>query len=190
MRIERLTAHKFKIFLTSDDLTDRGLEKEGIWKDLPRVHQIFSDMITDAQDELGEEFAGELTVQLYLLQAQGMLVIVTKSGETSSEEDFLEMKVTLDEHRELMYRFEEIEDVISVTKVLYRLGMTGGTLYAYDESYYLVFEDYELDNSKKEDVIALLSEYAGASTMSSVWLQEYGTRVAFRETVERFRSFS
>ncbi|SDI97702.1 genetic competence negative regulator [Salimicrobium halophilum] len=190
MRVERLSTHKFKIFLTSDDLMERGLEKEEIWKDLPRVHQIFSDMMLEAQEELGEELAGVLTVQIYLLQAQGMLVVVTKSEESSTDEDdFLEMKVTLDEHRELMYRFEDIEDVISVTKTLHRLGMTGGTLYSYDHSYYLILEDFELEDQEKDDVIALLSEFGGASTMTSVWLQEYGVRVAFRETVEKFHSF-
>lgn len=190
MRIERLSTNKFKIFLTSDDLMERGLESEEIWKDLPRVHQIFSDMIFEAQDELDEELAGVLTVQIYLLQAQGMLVVVTKTEDAMDEEDdFLEMKVTLDEHSELMYRFEDIEDVINVSLPLSRLGITGGTLYSFEDSYYLILEEFELASIRKDNIIAILSEFGGASTMTSVWLQEYGGRVALRETVETFSTF-
>ncbi|SIS37082.1 genetic competence negative regulator [Salimicrobium flavidum] len=189
MRIERLTTDKFKIFLTSDDLFDRGLESEEIWKDLPRVHQIFSNMLFEAQEELDEELAGVLTVQIYLLQAQGMLVVVTKTEDAVDEEDdFLEMKVTLDEHNELLYRFEDVEDVINVVAPLRNLGITGGTLYAFEDSYYLIFEDFELASLDKDNIIAILSEYGGASTMTSVWLQEYGARIALREAVETFYS--
>ena len=31
MRLERLNYNKIKIFLTLDDLTDRGLTKEDLW---------------------------------------------------------------------------------------------------------------------------------------------------------------
>ncbi|ELK45364.1 adaptor protein [Halobacillus sp. BAB-2008] len=36
MRVERMTNEKFKIFLTFDDLMDRGLSREELWNDLPR----------------------------------------------------------------------------------------------------------------------------------------------------------
>ena len=114
MRVERMSNEKFKIFLTFDDLTDRGLSRDELWNDLPRVHRVFSDMMYDAGLELGVELSGVLLVQVYLLQAQGMLVVVTKTEpvDYDEEDDYIEMKVTLDESSELMFHFQCFEDII------------------------------------------------------------------------------
>lgn len=53
MRLERLNYDKIKIFLTTDDLHDRGLTKEDLWKDSLKVHQLFRDMMNEASVELG-----------------------------------------------------------------------------------------------------------------------------------------
>ncbi len=53
MRLERLTVNKIKIFLTSDDLNDRGLSKDDIWKDSIKWHQLFHDMLEEATGLLG-----------------------------------------------------------------------------------------------------------------------------------------
>ncbi|MCG0314054.1 MAG: adaptor protein MecA, partial [Calditerricola sp.] len=34
MRIERLSPDKIRFFLTFDDLTERGIAKEDIWRDI------------------------------------------------------------------------------------------------------------------------------------------------------------
>ncbi|PBB05482.1 adaptor protein MecA [Salimicrobium humidisoli] len=189
MRIERLSTHKFKMFLTTDDLTERGLETKEIWKDLPKVHQIFSDMILDAQEELEEELIGVLTVQIYMLQAQGLLVIVTKSEDAPGDDDFLEMKVTLDEYKELLYYFEDVEDVIQATEPLRRMGLTGGTLFKERDGYYLLLEEHEVENVNKEDLVAVLSEFGSATAMTSVWLEEYGVKITDGTAVDKFSAF-
>ncbi len=73
MRLERLNYNKIKIFLTLDDLTDRGLTKEDLWKDSFKVHQLFKDMMNEANTELGFEANGPIAVEVYSLQAQGWL---------------------------------------------------------------------------------------------------------------------
>lgn len=78
MRLERLNYNKIKIFLTLDDLTDRGLTKEDLWKDSFKVQQLFKDMMNEANTELGFEANGPIAVEVYSLQAQGMVIIVTK----------------------------------------------------------------------------------------------------------------
>ncbi|MBN8234707.1 genetic competence negative regulator [Halobacillus kuroshimensis] len=177
MRVERMTSEKFKIFLTFDDLMDRGLSREELWNDLPRVHRIFSDMMYDAGIELGVELTGVLLVQVYLLQAQGMLVVVTRTEPADIEEDdedYLEMKVTLDESKEMMFSFSDFEHVIQAGIHLHQLGVTGGSIYHYEDSYYMLLEDKEIDHLDQDQVIALLSEYASATAVTSYRLIEYG----------------
>ena len=77
MRLERLTANKIKIFLTSDDLFDRGLSKEDIWKDSIKWNQLFHDMLEEASEEFDVDIQGSVAVEVFSLQAQGMILIIT-----------------------------------------------------------------------------------------------------------------
>ncbi|MFC0523125.1 genetic competence negative regulator [Pontibacillus salicampi] len=179
MRLERMSNNKFKIFLTFDDLLDRGLTREDLWYDLPRVHQLFHDMMYEATDELGIELEGMLQVQVYLMQAQGMLIVVTQSEEDTEDfdEDFIEMKVTLDESKEMIFAFTSFEDVIGVSQHLYQLPLDGGSVYYMDSTYYMQLEEKDLDIHDRESVIAIMSEFASPSTVTSHRLQEYGKEI-------------
>lgn len=179
MRVERMSNEKFKIFLTFDDLMDRGLSRDELWSDLPRVHRIFSDMMYDAGIELGVELTGVLLVQVYLLQAQGMLVVVTRTEpvDFEDEEDYMEMKVTLDERNEMMFCFDNFEDVIQAGIHLNQLNVIGGSVYFYHEHYYMLFRDEDIWHLDADQVIALLSEFASASTATSHRLIEYGKTI-------------
>ena len=99
MRLERLSVNQFKIFLTYNDLKERGYSKEELWNNLPKANELFQDMLYEACDELGIELDGKLVVQVYMLQAQGMVIVVTQNNEGMSNEDFIELKVTMDESK-------------------------------------------------------------------------------------------
>ncbi|WP_407268722.1 genetic competence negative regulator [Radiobacillus sp. PE A8.2] len=185
MRLERLSTNQFKIFLTFDDLIERGLTKEDLWHDLPRVHQLFHDMMYEASDELGFELEGMLLVQVYLLQAQGMLVIVTQNDQQLEDidEDYVEMKVTLDESRELIFSFFDFENIIDVCTHLHNLGMDGGTIYHMDDRYYMLFDDNEVDGQNREHIIAIMSEFSSPSIITSYRLSEYGKVIIHSDAV-------
>ncbi|WP_226034661.1 genetic competence negative regulator [Aquibacillus saliphilus] len=180
MRLERLSTNQFKIFLTFDDLIERGLTKEDLWHDLPRVHQLFHDMMYEASDELGIELDGVLLVQVHLLQAQGMLVIVTQNNqrEELEDEEYVEMKVTLDESRELIFSFSDFEDIIQVCSHLKDIGIFGGSVYHLNDTYYMQINDEEVEGYNREHIIAIMSEFATASILTSYRLKEYGKVIA------------
>ncbi|MHA6251076.1 genetic competence negative regulator [Oceanobacillus sp. CAU 1775] len=175
MRVERLSGDQFTVFLTFDDLVERGFTNDDLWDDFSSVQELFSEVMYDASDELEIELDGSLHVQVYLMQAQGMHVTVTQINDTTNEDDdYIEMKVTLDESDELMFSFASFEDVIQVSSYLAPFGITGGTVYFYNGQYYYLLEETEFDQSQKEMIIALLSEYAYSSIITSHRLEEYG----------------
>ena len=53
MRVERLSQDKVRIFLTFDDLLERGIEKDDMWRDIPKVHDLFNDMMNRHMKKLG-----------------------------------------------------------------------------------------------------------------------------------------
>ncbi|WHX27382.1 genetic competence negative regulator [Virgibacillus halodenitrificans] len=185
MRIERMSDDQFTIFLTFDDLIERGFTKEDLWHDASSVRTLFSDMMYEASSELGFELEGMLLVQVQLMQAQGMHVIVTQKEEMEYDEDFIEMKVTLDESNELIFSFNDFENIIQVCSYLSPLGVNGGEIYYMSDSYYVLLNEEDLNGQHKEDIIAIMSEYAFPSIITSIRLKEYGKIIFSSQAVQQ-----
>jgi adapter protein MecA 1/2 len=185
MKIERLSTDKIRIFLTFDDLLERGIQKEDMWREIPKVHELFSEMMDQAYSELGFDANGPLAVEVFALPAQGMVVIVTR-GKVGShhesraeneedDEDVYEMEVTLEHSDVMMYTFRDFEDVIAVSGRLSDSGLTeDGRLYFYKEQYILAFDPAGFEPNRYHAVIALLAEYGDATSVTPAVLEEYG----------------
>src|SRR5690625_1035514 len=179
MRIERISDDQFTIFLTFEDLVERGFTKDDLWHDASNIQNLFSDMMYEASTELGFELEGMLLVQVHLMQAQGMHIVVTQKFDEIDidmdiDEDFIEMKVTLDESKELMFSFEEFEDIIQVSSYLMASSIEGGQVYYMDDRYYMLLDGRDLIDKIREDIIAIMSEFSQPSIVTSHRLKEYG----------------
>ncbi|REE94247.1 adapter protein MecA 1/2 [Paenibacillus taihuensis] len=185
MKIERLNQDKIRIFLTFDDLLERGIQKEDMWREIPKVHELFSEMMDQAYSELGFDASGPLAVEVFALPAQGMVVIVTRGKvngknedhiqEDENDEDVYEMEVTLEQSDIVLYAFRDIEDVISVCKQLKAAELIeDGRLYAYNGKYMLAFEPVGIELPRYHAIIALLAEYGEATSITTAVLDEYG----------------
>lgn len=191
MRLERLNYNKIKIFLTFDDLLDRGLTKEDLWNNNLKVHQLFRDMIDEATAELGFEVNGSIAVEVYSLKAQGMVIIVTNDHHNMSEldeefsDDYIEMQVTLDECEDIFYEFHSLEDIIYLTDHLMRLGVESGMLYSYHDKFYLLFDEFE----NNDDFIAILSEYGNPATITTHRVHEYGKLLMEENAIQQIFNY-
>lgn len=182
MRLERLNQDKIRIFLTFDDLVERGINKEDMWQDIPKVHELFNDMMNQAYQELDFEVSGPVAVEVFSLPAQGMVVVVTRGKDDEHEsayddaddEDYYELEVTLDESDDMLFYFNDLEEVIQVAHKLYPFLENDGKLYYYNNKYYLLIEELQAEESVLELMIALLSEFGEPSTQSKYILAEYG----------------
>ncbi|MEH7437245.1 genetic competence negative regulator [Neobacillus drentensis] len=187
MRLERLTANKIKIFLTSDDLFERGLSKEDIWKDSSKWNQLFHDMLEEASEEFDVEIQGSVAVEIFSLQAQGMILIITVDDVKDDDEDllydgFIEMQVRLEGCEDLLYEFKDFEDIIDLSKRLSIADIWGGSLYILNNRYYLLMD--QVDTTKKEIAACILSEFGNPSIISTYVLAEYGKVIVENKTVE------
>ncbi|MFC4103756.1 genetic competence negative regulator [Paenibacillus xanthanilyticus] len=186
MKIERLNQDKIRIFLTFDDLLERGIQKEDMWREIPKVHELFSEMMDQAYTELGFDASGPLAVEVFALPAQGMVVIVTRgkvgtrpeeraAEEEENDEDVYELEVTMEQSDVVLYAFRDFEDVIAACKQLNTAGLSeDGRLYAYNNKYMLAFEPAGLELPRYQALIALLAEYGEAASVTTAVLDEYG----------------
>jgi adapter protein MecA 1/2 len=186
MRLERLNNNKIKIFLSVDDLTDRGLTKEDIWKDSLKWHQLFHDMLAEASEEFDLDIIGSVAVEIFSLHAQGMVMIVTMIEQDEDEEQFddgiIEMQVTVDGSEDILFEFNNIEDVIQLAIRLLQAGVSGGSLHFMNDHYYLVMNGILPEDADK--TVSLMAEYGTPSILSIHRLLEYGNEIMEERAVE------
>ena len=196
MKIERLGQDKIRIFLTYDDLLERGIQKEDMLKEPPKLHDLFMDLMEQAYNELGFEASGRpLAVEVYAMPAQGMFVVVTRGSRGSDvvegfhddddlEDDIYDLDVTMEHSEIIMYAFNDFEHVIAAAKQLMSAQLTeSGRLYAYNGKWILSIEPSDIEPSSINSVIALLAEYGDATSVTYAMLEEYGKVIMEEEAV-------
>jgi len=197
MRLERLNYNKLKVFLTYDDLKERGLTKEDLWTDTFKVKQLFREMIEQASQELNFEPTNSLSVEVFSLQAQGMVVFVTKQyeeetsyGESDEDEfeDFIEMQVMLDESEDMFFEFDSFEDVIQLTKRMSNFYDTDSVLYSFEKRFYVLLDYHMLSPAEVGNMIAVLAEYGNPSTITKHRVNEYGKILVEKRALEYINS--
>ena len=197
MRLERLNYNKLKVFLTYDDLTERGLTKEDLWTDTFKVKQLFREMIEQASQELNFEPTNSLSVEVFSLQAQGMVVFVTKQYEEETSygeldedefEDFIEMQVMLDESEDMFFEFDSFEDVIQLTKRMSNFYDTDSVLYSFEKRFYMLLDYHMLSPAEVGNMIAVLAEYGNPSTITKHRVNEYGKILVEKRALEYINS--
>jgi adapter protein MecA 1/2 len=194
MKIERLSQDKIRIFLTFDDLIERGIQKEDMWKEIPKVHELFSEMMDQAYNELGFDATGPLAVEVFALPAQGMVVIVTRgkldpsqlggSAYDEEAEEIYEMEVTLEQSDSITYLFHDFEHLLSAVKLIRPLVGDSGSVYTYNGKWILHLEPSDLEDYVYHGLIAVLSEYGEATSVTAAVLHEYGKTVIADHAVQ------
>ncbi|GIO30841.1 MULTISPECIES: genetic competence negative regulator [Paenibacillus] len=197
MKIERLSSDKIRIFLTFDDLSERGIQKEDMWKELPKVHELFTEMMDQAYNELGFDATGPLAVEVFALPAQGMVVIVTRGkydhqhyshlGEDELPEEVYEMEVTLEQSDSIVYAFDDFEVLIEAAHVLGGQITEEGRLYHYRDQWVLFMDPEQIDSGKHSSLIAVLAEYGEAASYTEAVLDEYGKVVMPEKAIATIR---
>lgn len=184
MRLERLNYNKIKIFITLDDLFDRGLSKDDIWKDSLKWHQLFHDMLLEASETFDVEINGSVAVEVFSMQAQGMVLIVTMDEqEDVFGESFIDMQVTLEGNTEILFEFQNFEHVIQLAKRLAIVGYSGGKLYSMNNYYYLFIDNVCQD--AQTQIAAIMAEFGNPSFISIHLIIEYGKTIIEEQAVSK-----
>ncbi|GAB7386233.1 genetic competence negative regulator [Bacillaceae bacterium] len=190
MRLERLSQDKIRIFLTSDDLRERGIEKEDMWRDIPKVHELFNDMMEQAYDELGFEVSGPVAVEVFALPSQGMVVIVTRGkneaaydAEEIDEAEFYDFELALEDEA-IVYSFAQFDDLIDLAHRLKQLPVNGGSVYHYKDHYYFILDNVDWEDERLDEMIALISEYGEPALVTSYVIKEYGKAIIKEDAVK------
>lgn len=186
MRLERVGDNQIKIFFTFDELAERGLTKEDVEQNSLKWHQLFFDMINEAYDEFEFSVDGTIFIDIFAMQAQGMVILFTLNEDDEvfmDDEPLLQLSKT--KKRRLFY-FKELEDVIQFAKRIHQV-YDQGTLYYYNEHYYLYLN--EIKDNQYNGVTAILSEYSEPSSVSVSMVHEYGKVIIEQSSIKYIQSY-
>ncbi|SDW96521.1 adapter protein MecA 1/2 [Alicyclobacillus hesperidum] len=204
MRVERIARDKVRIFISYDDLEERGIDRDEIWHNGKKVQDLFWDMMETAYMEVGFEIAGPISVEAFTMPTEGVVVIVTRipsiPGATSDEsdmEDDDDNATTLFSREPgfqsradsyMVFSFSDFDDLVFVCHTLlpYQINTS---LFYYKDRYELLIAD-ALDSERWQLVASILSEYGSVSSSTEAVLKEYGKTViaenALEAIVQRF----
>lgn len=197
MKIERLGQDKIRIFLTYDDLLERGIQKEDMLREPPKLHDLFMELMEQAYTELGFEASGRpLAVEVYAMPAQGMFVVVTRGkrggdtvdgfGDEDDLDDIFDLDVTMEQSDIIMYSFGNFEDVISACKALQLAQLSeGGILFSYNNKWILSIEPSDIESTNFHSIVAILAEYGDATSVTYAMLEEYGKVIMSEDAIHQ-----
>ena len=88
MKLMKWNDDKLKIYLTLDELLEKGITAEDLKVDCEKVHDIVQEIVNEACREFGFMLAGSIAVEIYSMQQeQGLIMIVSKDEDYPFCED-------------------------------------------------------------------------------------------------------
>ena len=118
MDIERVNENTLKLFITYNDIEDRGYSREEIWYNRAKGEQLFWDMIDEVNTDDYFDVEGPIWIHINASEV-GLEIIVTrahilKDGETLDDHS------NYDEHKDMFGPFDEVSE-----ELLNQLGQFG-----------------------------------------------------------------
>lgn len=189
MHVERLAKDKVRIFISYDDLEERGIDRDEIWLNGKKVQELFWDMMETAYAEVGFEIAGPIAVEAFTMPSEGVVVIVTRvpslpGHEKSGDDDEVDVELSDEMFSSFVFRFEDFEEVIRAAHALYDYDLTTA-LYKYQDAYHLFVDEESVREDEYDAIWSILHEYGEYSEVTTAVLEEYGNVIIDRQAVSR-----
>ncbi|MBD3110364.1 adaptor protein MecA [Bacillus sp. AGMB 02131] len=189
MRLERVDDCTLKIFLTFDDLLEKGLSVTDITTSNDDAQNIIHEMIEWASEETGFPLVGAVEMEIYSQFTQGLVILIkTNEDWFYDENERVADCMKMHDEKKLIYRFACIEHVLSLFRVITnkQIALKSSLLY-YDDFYYVIFE--EITGKERYDLGAIAAEYGEASSLSFHQIDEYGSQLIRENAIEQMNLY-
>ncbi|WP_019242060.1 MULTISPECIES: adaptor protein MecA [Bacillus] len=185
MIVERLEENKIKMVLTNEDLFENGLTVEDIKSNCIKIHVIIQRLVEKACDELEFKMSGAIEIEIYSLQAQGIIMIITRDEYLNclADDDLLDLQVMMENRQQMIYKLEYFEDLIQLCQELKNMNLIcDSVILYYKHAYFISIKNIGLHQYDKMHLI--LSEYGEKSSLSDVYLQENGKEIISSQAIQ------
>jgi adapter protein MecA 1/2 len=189
MRVDKIAMNKVRIFISYDDLSARGIDREEIWQNGKKVQDLFWDMMEIAYAEVGFELVGPIAVEAFTMPTEGVVVIVTQvpalPGHSDEADDLDDQDVVQDPFGAFVFVFSDFEEVVRAARILSLHDALFASLYTYKGKYHLYFDDEATPEELYDVVWAVLHEYGELASVTKAVLDEYGRLIIQRDALSQ-----
>lgn len=187
MKIERIDDNKIKVILTLNDLQERNIDLGALSYNSPQAQKLFMDMMHIAELEHGFSVGdSQIFIEAVPVPPEGFEIIVTKvedDREFESIHKYIKSKLkksdlsTKKKSKKIatniiVYSFSSFDDLCEGVKQIETRYNGEGSVYKYNERYYLVIPKNFKENPGLESIEASLSEF-GEKVSSSAFFEGY-----------------
>lgn len=187
MRFEQFKQGHLRVFVSKQELSVHDVRPETLA--VGKGQALLRNLLEEAESNYGFHAVGTLDFFVTFFPNDGMLVDVRREGtlpeETFEEFDQVEIRMTVDIVHHVLYQLDQLEDVIQASHGLARhihQTETGGTLYFFEDRYYLYFQE-QMKQHVEQTVTTILSEYGVPSPKSPLVMSEYGKTILLEQAV-------
>jgi adapter protein MecA 1/2 len=193
MKVERIAKDKVRIFISYDDLEERGIDRDEIWQNGRKVQELFWDIMETAYEEVGFEIEGPISVEAFTMPTEGVVVIVTRVPSLPAkptdpeDDDDTDIEINMTFYSTFVFRFADFEDVVQAAHALQPCEVEA-SLYRYQDAYHLYIDEDSIRDVVYDGVWAILQEYGEYSNVTKAVLDEYGEVILKTNAVEQIAS--
>lgn len=180
MKIEKLNENRVRFTFNITDLQKKNIDIHSFMANSIESQSLFLDMLDEAEREIGfitDNY--KLSIEALALSNGSFIVTVTRIGKEALKSTRVQprRKTTFSCCNKLIYHFSNFDDFCNFRNFLadsYPYLSATDFLYKYNDSYFLVVDNYEIRLSN------IISEFANNIEYSDLTLhklQEYGTLI-------------
>ena len=198
MKIEKITDNKIRIILNLDDLRAKNIDLHSLMSNSIESQSLFVDMLDEAERTVGFYTKDSKIMIEALASSDGLFVFtITKVEEESPKKRSVRIKrktANMDV-KKAIYKFETFDEFCAFCKYINDCNLYGfkgvaknSSLYYYENTYFLVVSDINLDFSNLKVFYATISEFAKLVNNPNEFeskLIEYGKTIMKRNALGR-----
>jgi len=181
MKFEKLKPNKIKIVIDADDLLKWGISADALVNNAPETREMFMSLLRQAEEETGfscnnsrlvieasAHIHGELTLFVTKVDSEEEYALFEKISAIKKPESIIKPAKKNTLPAKVIVELETLEDVITFAYAFE--NYYGGSLYLYDDMYYMIVDSSEIKNA---------AEFGKErSSRKKLLVQEHGKSIA------------
>ncbi|KGK90383.1 competence protein [Desulfosporosinus sp. HMP52] len=185
MRVQKVNEHTIRIFISLTELTDRDITMADLFQRSAKTEQLFWELIAQAREEVEFNLDQPFWIQATVATNDEFVITIMKQEDQieGSVKEKAGRKVSRGRITELVYVFNDFEDVISAIGRLPEFAQLRSGLYEFESEYYLVLN--RMGTGKKRYLAeAILDEYGEIVGLTKSFLTEHGKEIIREKAVQ------
>lgn len=182
MKIEKLNENKVRITLNTKDLAEKNLDFHSFMSNSKESQNLFLYMLDEAEKRVGfitRDY--QIRIEAFAMSDGDFIITITRFNKNIPNKQIrLKHKSNNINSNEIIYKFNDFEDFCSFSNSISQKNLSiakNTTLYYYQNTYYLHFKDFNLENERNRQINTIINEFATRIEKSDIFvkkLNEYG----------------